>query len=223
MLPEFGVSAPIAERALLCDMKAPEGSIMFVRSEDIPHLVEEGVGAVGITGLDYVVEASAAVKVVYALEICSGHVALQVPTSATVSSIRTLPANASVVTQYPCIAERAVARAERADITLVTIGGAAEAYVSTGLAAASIDVVSTGETARANDMKVVERLLQTSAVVISHGKLADVVFCEHIARIVKRACGGTVKSQYPLGEGNGLYSRNAEGHKGRDRAESEPQ
>lgn len=188
MLEEMELTEPYHERRLCYTLRMPEGSLMFVRSEDVPGLLEQRLGSVGVTGLDYVLESGVDLDILGKVSVCPGHLALQVDVDSPVTSLQTLPEGGYVVSQYPEFTRRAVAEARRTDLQVTAVSGAAEAFVNTGLADASVDVICTGETARANRMKIAERLASTSAVVVRRREApVDAAFDAEILRLAQAA------------------------------------
>jgi len=157
-------------RKLKYHLEAPVGSLLFVRSEDIPSLLYNGVGSIGLTGRDYVLEADVDLHVLDSLNVCCGHLALQVRSDSSISSVAELPNAARVVSQYPRFSVRAIHGANRHDVDVIPISGAAETYVSAGMADGSIDVIASGETAAANSIKVAAHIAYTSAVLVCRGR-----------------------------------------------------
>lgn len=144
--------------------------IQQVRSNDIPRLIAGGYGDFGLTGLDYVQETED-INVCVSLAIptiCNSHICLLVAKDANLNITSEIPQNSLVVSQYPRIATDYFKKIERPDIRIYPITGAAEGYVANGFAYGCIDVVETGVTAKANNLKILSTLFETHAVLISN-------------------------------------------------------
>lgn len=189
ILRSLDVSEDYDARRLCYDLREPQGSVMFVRSEDIPRLLAQGIGHLGLTGLDYAEEAGVDFQIVQALPAFEGRLTLQVRLDSPFQSLQHLPSSGRIVTQYPRIARCYFEEAHRDSLQIVAISGAAEAFVYRGLADASVDVDCTGETARANEMRSILNIASTSAAVIRTNPSRpldgfDLEFC----RIALAAC-----------------------------------
>lgn len=189
ILRSLDVSENYDARRLCYSLRGQLGSVMFVRSEDIPRLLVQGVGHMGLTGLDYAEEAGIEFNVVQALPAFEGRLTLQVRLDSPIHSLHDLPEPCRIVTQYPRISRCYFEKARRDRVQILPISGAAEAFVYRGLADASVDVDCTGDTARANEMRGVFSIGSTSAVVIkaNHSPPLD-EFDFDVCRLALAAC-----------------------------------
>jgi ATP phosphoribosyltransferase len=152
------------ERVLLAKCRNAEVDILFVRADDVPDYVQDGVVDCGITGLDLVYETGRDVSVL--LELGYGTCALTAAVSNedAATSLDDL-AGKRIATGHPTLA-RSILRERGIDATLVTVSGSAEISPRLGLADAIIDLVSSGSTLRTNGLRPLETLFESQAVLI---------------------------------------------------------
>lgn len=138
--------------------------VVCVRSTDIPWLLCQRVVDLGLTGNDYVLESGFDnhLSEVVDLEICPGALCMLVGNQDECTFPANLPADVVVASQYPNITERLL-RPQHPDFCLLKIDGGAEAYPTLGLARSILDVVASGETAAANNLRVIQTYHSTSA------------------------------------------------------------
>jgi ATP phosphoribosyltransferase len=152
------------ERMLQSHCQNAEIDLLFVRAEDVPEYVQDGVVDCGITGLDLISERQCDVEVLLRLGYgaCSLQAAVSMEDPA--QSIEDL-AGRRVATSHPRIAARALAeRGVRAELVQVT--GSVEISPRLGLADAIIDLVSTGSTLRTNGLRSIGTLFDSEAVLV---------------------------------------------------------
>jgi ATP phosphoribosyltransferase len=138
--------------------------LLFVRADDVPEYVQDGVVDCGITGLDLVSEQATDVEVLLRLGYgsCSLQAAVQLESAITdVSELNGL----RVATSHPRTVSRVLAeRGISAD--LVSVTGSVEISPRLGLADAIVDLVSTGSTLRTNGLRSIGTLFESEAVLI---------------------------------------------------------
>ena len=154
------------DRALVVQTNWQGLSIIRVRPEDIPSIVESGSVSLGITGLDYVYESKASVKVVERLGFGRGRLVLAVPASSGIGSVDELPNGARVATKYVNITREYFDKLGK-PVRIVKISGSAEVMPLLGVADAIVDVMSTGTTLRLHGLKPIGVLMESEAVLIS--------------------------------------------------------
>jgi len=159
------------ERVLQAHCRNADIDLLFVRAEDVPEYVEDGVVDCGITGLDLVFENESDVDVLLRLGYgtCSLQAAVLMEDAAT--SIEDLEGR-RIATSHPRIATRLLAeRGVKAD--LVRVAGSVEISPRLGLADAIIDLVSTGSTLRTNGLRSIGTLFESEAVLVARSGYAE--------------------------------------------------
>jgi ATP phosphoribosyltransferase len=152
------------ERALSASLGGVFEAI-FVRAQDIPELVFDGVADVGITGQDLVAESGLALCGLSDLGFGRCRLAVAATEDSGITCLESIPRGARVATSFSRSATRYFAEA-RLDVTIVPVSGAAEIAPHLGIADVIVDLVSTGSTLRVNGMREVATILESSARVI---------------------------------------------------------
>ena len=166
-----------------CDISFPNSSgklvtaaydfpieILFLRDDDIPDYVQDGVADIGIVGENVLVESNKKVDEVLKMGFGKCRLSLAVPRNMQYNSINDL-ANTSIATSYPRILQNYLdAKNVKADIHVIS--GSVEIAPSIGLATAICDIVSTGSTLLSNGLKEVEQIFQSEAILVKHKNLS---------------------------------------------------
>ena len=140
--------------------------ILFVRDDDIPDYVATGVVDLGIVGQNLLNELQAKVKKLLNLRYCFCSLCLCVPKDSTISDFNDLNA-AKVATSYPNSTKYFLQK-NNINAKVITINGSVEATPVLGVANAIVDLVSTGSTLSANDLKIICKLYDSEAILISN-------------------------------------------------------
>jgi ATP phosphoribosyltransferase len=149
-------------------------TVYLARSTDLPRLVAAGLLDGCLTGQDYVTEAGAEERLVTIADLGVQRSSICVVERDDENGVDLGKGQAILVSQYPETARR-WARQQGPDrrVRVVAIDGAAEMYVSSGMADLGIDAVMTGETLRANGMRIREKLFESSGRVYASLDLAE--------------------------------------------------
>ena len=139
--------------------------MFFLRDDDIPDYVADGVADVGIVGENIVAESSKAVDIVEKLGFGRCRLSIAVPKAEKYTSLADVEGQ-RIATSYPTIlADFMAVRGITADIH--EISGSVEIAPSIGLADAVCDLVSSGSTLFSNGLREVETVMQSEAVLIT--------------------------------------------------------
>jgi len=162
--------------------------VVFIRPQHIPHFVEEGICDIGICGLDCVVESMANVAVLGELPYGRGnslgrtHVALFSSEEADYFSIKDIPMNSRILTEYPNITRYAFKRA-RIPVKIEFSYGGTEALIPS-LAPFGVCLSDTGKSLRANGKKLLNYLSASYTALIANqralGEKSDEVKALHL-------------------------------------------
>jgi len=166
---------PDATRKLILTTNQPEVQVVLVRPTDVPTYVQYGGADLGITGLDTLLEhgidwggtgASAAGSTgLYQpldLQIAKCRISVAVREGFDYAAAVRQGARLSVATKYVGIAREFFA-SKGVHVDLIKLYGSMELAPLTGLADAIVDLVSTGNTLRANHLVEVEHIMDISA------------------------------------------------------------
>ncbi len=145
--------------------------IYFLRDDDIPEYVADGVADVGIVGENVVFESTKKVEVIEKLGFGKCRLSLAVPKSFNYQNLQSIE-NKRIATTYPNLISKFLAENNiKADIH--TISGSVEIAPSIGLADAVCDLVSSGSTLFTNGLREVETVMNSEAVLISQTNLNE--------------------------------------------------
>ncbi|WP_343669668.1 ATP phosphoribosyltransferase [Chitinophaga sp.] len=143
--------------------------VFFLRDDDIPQYVEDGVADLGIVGENVVLEKNRPVRTVEKLGFGKCRLSLAVSKSVEYNGVKDMD-KLRIATSYPVILEKFLQEhGLTADIH--EISGSVEIAPGIGLADAICDLVSSGSTLFMNGLKEVEVILKSEAVLISNGSL----------------------------------------------------
>lgn len=170
LLERAGLEVSNSRRELYADTSDPEITVVYARAGDVPEYVAEGAADAGITGLDQVKEARADLKPLLDLEFGRCTLCLACPNSV-VDEPEELEGK-KVATEFPNITKNYFEE-NNIDIEIVEVEGATEATPRAGMADAIVDLVSTGATLRANNLEIVEEILESSVYLFARPDVLD--------------------------------------------------
>jgi ATP phosphoribosyltransferase len=139
--------------------------LFFLRDDDIPEYVADGVADIGIVGENVVLEASKKTEVVEKLGFGRCRLSIAVPKNFKYESVSDLGGK-KIATSYPIVLNRFLEQKGVA-VEIQAISGSVEIAPSIGLADAVCDLVSSGSTLFSNGLKEVETVLESEAVLVS--------------------------------------------------------
>lgn len=203
ILEQAGYKISGHERTYRPSLNDPGIELKILRPQEIPYFVSEGLQDVGITGLDWIRETRAAVEVLINLEYGGGRLVIAVPKPwTTINSLSDLlekflgeGKTVRISTEYlNAVAEYVKAnpvyrkyfkgsdplvitpwwrRGKNLKVNILLSFGATEAKPPED-ADAIVDFTETGTTLEQNNLKIIETVMQTNAVLIANKKaLAD--------------------------------------------------
>ena len=166
LVKECGISYASGTGKLLASCYNFPMEILFLRDDDIPGYVEDGVADIGFVGENVLVESAKKVKTVERMGFGRCRLSIAIPRSQEYKGIEDLQ-NKSIATSYPHILGKFLKeKGVKADIH--EISGSVEIAPGIGLADAICDIVSTGSTLLSNGLKEVESVFTSEAVLIGH-------------------------------------------------------
>jgi ATP phosphoribosyltransferase len=171
LLNEIGLKFNHGNRALRAPLHGLNAEVLFLRDDDIPEYVENGVAHAGIVGLNTVIESGKQIRTVSALDFGYCRLSLAIPKEQHYSGPEFFK-NKRIATSYPNIMMRFFIE-RNIPVIIEKIKGSVEISVSLGLADGIFDIVSTGSTLLMNGLKEAETIMKSSAVLISGNHLTD--------------------------------------------------
>jgi ATP phosphoribosyltransferase len=143
--------------------------VFFLRDDDIPQYVEDGVADIGIVGENVLNEKCREVEVVEKLGF--GKCRLSLAINKNEEYVANFLQGKRIATSYPVLLKKYL---EENNITaeIHEISGSVEIAPGIGLAEVICDLVSSGSTLFMNGLKEVETVLESQAVLVKHKELS---------------------------------------------------
>ena len=171
LLEEAGIKLNRGKRTLLLSAKDFPVEVLFLRDDDIPQSVTNGVADVGIVGENEYVEKNEDARLVKRLGFSKCRLSLAIPKDEDYTGIQWFEGK-TIATSYPGILKTFLKEhGVTAGIHVIT--GSVEIAPGIGLADAIFDIVSSGSTLVSNRLKEVEVVMQSEALLIANQQLPD--------------------------------------------------
>lgn len=165
LLCEAGIKVSASKRALLVPSRNFPLEVLFLRDDDIPQTVADGTADVGIVGLNELEEKEAHADIVKHLGFGGCRLSIAIPKEIPYEGTQWLEGK-TIATSYPGILRRFL-KEKGVTASIHVITGSVEIATGIGLADAIFDIVSSGSTLVSNNLKEVEVVLQSDAVLIA--------------------------------------------------------
>ena len=157
---------PEVSRKLIIPTNRGDVSVIIVRASDVPTYVQYGAADLGIAGKDVLLEhGGTGLYQPLDLDIAKCRMMVAVPERFDYESAVRRGARLRVATKYLNTAREHFA-AKGVHVDLIKLYGSMELAPLVGLADAIVDLVSSGNTLRANQLKAVEEIMPISARLI---------------------------------------------------------
>lgn len=166
LLKECGIAISNGANKLKTEATNFPLQVFFLRDDDIPQYVEDGVADIGIVGENVVYEKNKGVKVVEQLGFGGCRLSIAVVRGEQYNNIQSLEGR-RIATSYPHLTRQFLKR-NKVNAEIHEISGSVEIAPGIGLSDAICDLVSSGSTLLTNGLKEVETILQSQAVLIRH-------------------------------------------------------
>ena len=164
LLKQGGLSYEKTDRALSVPVRNMDLEVLFVRTDDVPEFVADGVADLGITGIDLLTESGTDLDIVTNLGYGTCRLTAAVPKISDIRSIEDL-AGARIATSHPVTTERFFAD-KSIPITTVPLSGSVEVAPKLDIADAIVDLVSSGSTLLINGLRPIATVLESEAVLV---------------------------------------------------------
>lgn len=157
---------PETSRKLILATNRPEVRVVLVRATDVPTYVQQGGADLGVAGLDVLLEhGGEGVYQPLDLRIARCRMSVAVRAGFDYDSAVRQGSRIRVATKYVSVARDHFAD-KGVHVDLIKLYGSMELAPLTGLADAIVDLVSSGNTLKANNLREVERILDISSRLI---------------------------------------------------------
>lgn len=158
-----------SKRTLLVQSSNFPLEVLFLRDDDIPQTVADGVADIGIVGENEFVERGFEADVVKRLGFSKCRISLAIPKAVDYQGVEWFNGK-KIATSYPGILRKFM-QEKGIDINIHVIQGSVEIAPGIGLADGIFDIVSSGSTLVSNNLKEVEVVMQSEALLIGNPNL----------------------------------------------------
>jgi ATP phosphoribosyltransferase len=139
--------------------------VLYLRDDDIPQYVSDGVADIGIVGENEVLEKMKKVEIIKHLGFAKCRLSLAIPQDEKYSGNQWFNGK-RIATSYPAILRKFL-NDNHINATIEEISGSVEIAPSIGLSDAIFDIVSSGSTLISNNLKEVEVVCKSEALIIA--------------------------------------------------------
>ena len=171
LLKEAGIKVSSTKRTLLVQSSNFPLEVLFLRDDDIPQTVADGVADIGIVGENEFVERGFEADIVKRLGFSKCRISLAIPKAVEYPGVEWFNGK-KIATSYPGILRKFM-QEKGIDINVHVIQGSVEIAPGIGLADGIFDIVSSGSTLVSNNLKEVEVVMQSEALLIGNQGLTD--------------------------------------------------
>ena len=170
MLEESSIKMDLGKRLLLVSSKSFPVEILFLRDDDIPQAVATGIADVGIVGENEFVEKGENANIIRRLDFSKCRLSLAIPKEVDYKGLEWFQGK-KIATSYPNILKNFLKENNiSADVHVIT--GSVEIAPSIKLADCIFDIVSSGGTLVTNNLKEVEVVMKSEALMIGNKNLS---------------------------------------------------
>ena len=171
LLQEADIKIPSSKRILLVQSSNFPVEVLFLRDDDIPQSVANGIADLGIVGENEFVERNEDAEIVKRLGFSKCRLSLAIPKDVDYPGLSWFEGR-KVATSYPGILKQFMDKhGIKTDIHVIT--GSVEIAPGISLADAIFDIVSSGSTLVSNRLKEVEVVMKSEALLIGNKNLTE--------------------------------------------------
>ena len=169
LLQECNIKLTNGNRKLIAVSSNFPIEILYLRDDDIPQYINDGVADIGIVGENEMLEKKYPLSIYQRLGFAKCRLSLAIPKTKNYQSINYFQ-NKKIATSYPSILKNFLEK-NNIKAEIHQISGSVEISPSIGLADAIFDIVSSGSTLISNGLKEVEKVMNSEAVIIGNKNL----------------------------------------------------
>ena len=169
LIKSCGIKYPSMKNVLMTSSTNFPIDMLFMRDDDIPQYVDDGVADIGIVGENEFLEKAMDVKIIKRLGFSKCRLCLALPRAFDYKGLSDFNGK-SIATSYPVILEKFLSE-NNIDAEIHEITGSVEIAPSIGLAEGIFDIVSTGSTLLMNGLKEVHTVMKSEALLIANNEL----------------------------------------------------
>lgn len=199
LLSRCGLKIQTSKNSLLCHVENLPIDILFVRDDDIPALIIDGVCDLGIVGENILLEKTIRKRnlnenfsTLKKLGFSCCRLSIAIPKDAVFKNPMSLNGK-RIATSHPNLL-MSYLKHHHIDARILVISGSVEIAPRLNMADAICDLVSTGRTLDENSLKEVDQVMDSQAVLIQTKAVLNVEKSESIALLIRRM-DGVIKAQ----------------------------
>ena len=171
LLAEADIKVPSSKRTLLVQSTKFPLEVLYLRDDDIPESVASGVADIGVVGENEFVERGEDAQIISRLGFSRCRLSLAIPKEFNYTGLEWFNGR-KIATSYPNILRNFMSsKGIKTDIHVIT--GSVEISPGIGLADGIFDIVSSGSTLVSNNLREVETVMQSEALLIGNWKMDD--------------------------------------------------
>ena len=171
LLAEADIKLSVSKRTLISDSTTFPLQALYLRDDDIPETVSNGVAGLGVVGENEYLERGYDAEVVSRLGFGKCRLSLAVPKETSYNGLSWFNGR-KIATSYPNILKKFLdEKGVKAEVQV--INGSVEISPAIGLADAIFDIVSSGSTLVSNNLREVETVIKSEALLIGNRNMSD--------------------------------------------------
>ncbi|MDR3266861.1 MAG: ATP phosphoribosyltransferase [Tannerella sp.] len=171
LLKEAGIKLSSVKRTLLLSAVDFPVEVLFLRDDDIPQSVANNVADAGIIGENEYIEKGAEAELVKRLGFSKCRLSLAIPKDEVYEGLKWFE-NKTIATSYPNILKKFLSD-KQINASIHEISGSVEIAPGIGLTDAIFDIVSSGSTLISNQLKEVEVVMKSEALLIANKEISE--------------------------------------------------
>jgi len=187
LLKGIGLEFDDYKRSLLVKCLNFDVELLLIRDDDIPEYVQDGVCDLGFVGANVTRERGADVEVLKGLNYGLCRLSIATPKSDNLDKVQDL-AGKTIATSYPNLT-KAYFEEKNIEVKTVYISGAVEIAPRLEVSDAISDLVSTGNTLKANGLQEIETILESETQLIRTNRKLSNKKLELIEKFMQRIQG----------------------------------
>ena len=169
LLQEAGIKVGSAKRTLLVQSSNFPLEVLYLRDDDIPQTVASGVADIGIVGENEFVERQEDAEIIERLGFSKCRLSLAIPKAIDYPGVQWFEGK-TIATSYPGILRQYMERTG-IHMNVHVIQGSVEIAPGIALADGIFDIVSSGSTLVSNNLREVEVVMKSEALLIGNKTL----------------------------------------------------
>ena len=171
LLAEADIKVSASKRTLLVQSSNFPLEVLYLRDDDIPQSVASGVADIGVVGENEFIERGEDADVISRLGFSKCRLSLAIPKEIDYHGVNWFNGK-KIATSYPNILRKYM-KEQGVDCEIHVITGSVEISPGIGLADGIFDIVSSGSTLVSNNLREVEVVMQSEALLIGNKNLSD--------------------------------------------------